>query len=137
MGDIFYSSLQLKLISFQGLHVSIIDCQVFLVLFQLENLLGDIGGQLGLFSGISVITIVEFTVVFLYLITNFFDNRRLRALRTAPEATEVQPTEQPDPTWRERQDLEKSKYSLYEGSPIPFPNCTSSQDSLERIYYHN
>ena len=41
------------------------------VLYKVENLLGDIGGQLGLFSGVSVMTIFEF-VVFTFLFARYF-----------------------------------------------------------------
>ena len=41
------------------------------VLYKIENLLGDIGGQLGLFSGASVMTIFEF-VVLTFLFVRYF-----------------------------------------------------------------
>ena len=41
------------------------------VQYKVENLLGDIGGQLGLFSGVSVMTIFEF-VVLTFLFARYF-----------------------------------------------------------------
>ena len=43
------------------------------VLYKIENLLGNIGGQLGLFSGVSVITIFEFTFL-IFLFAQYFLN---------------------------------------------------------------
>ena len=45
------------------------------VLYKIENLLGDIGGQLGLFSGFSVITIFEF-IFLMFVFAQYFSNRK-------------------------------------------------------------
>ena len=36
--------------------------------YEIENLLADIGGQLGLFSGYSVLTLIEFLFFLFYII---------------------------------------------------------------------
>ena len=45
------------------------------VLYKIENLLGDIGGQLGLFSGVSVITIFEF-ISLMFVFVQYFSKRK-------------------------------------------------------------
>ena len=39
--------------------------------YEIENLLADIGGQLGLFSGYSVLTLIEFLFFLFYIIGHF------------------------------------------------------------------
>ena len=59
-------------IFFNTFNVKVWEEKVF---YKIENLLGDIGGQLGLFSGFSVITVFEF-IFLMFVFAQYFSNRK-------------------------------------------------------------